>query len=281
MDCHVALELLEVVGCDSDDLELAIAHIESCGHCGAVYRDRLQLDREIGRVLRDVAVPLDLKQRIHCALIEVAGERVDQVAGVGESVDIDGVFSARRPLEAPIGAAPVRRRTWLRVAVSLACLIGSVIVWQLWIPSEVRFSLKELQGKTDLKIRFLPEFDRGFSADLPFGWDTSRLLFIDSTAKGYSVSDGHPHVVALYGFDFRVSRPRTLHGVLLVVPKSSVLEPAAASSLGSASITYERREQRRFATAAWTEDDFVYVVFVQGGADHLEEIQEYLRIQPT
>ena len=69
MDCRTALEILEVARPDSDDvkqteLAWAQAHLDSCPRCEEAFHNRQALDRRIGRLMRDVSLPWNLKHKL-------------------------------------------------------------------------------------------------------------------------------------------------------------------------------------------------------------------------
>lgn len=73
MDCKTALEILELgqarePGASDPDLAGASAHVESCPHCLIQMDTRRAFDSEVSRAMRSVAVPADLRDRIHLQL---------------------------------------------------------------------------------------------------------------------------------------------------------------------------------------------------------------------
>ncbi len=130
MDCQTALEILEVVRPGSDDLSepnlaAAAAYIELHADCRNEFLRRQNLDRQIGRVMRDVSVPTGLKERLLVGLVE-DGKNTEDTA------DAPAVEAETRTA----GKAGLHRRTWFRVLASAAaCLFVAIVVWQL-VPSE-------------------------------------------------------------------------------------------------------------------------------------------------
>lgn len=73
MNCEASRKLMEVCRPDSSDLgdpelrDLA-GHLERCPECRALLEANAENDRRLGRAMRDVPVPADLKERLLVAL---------------------------------------------------------------------------------------------------------------------------------------------------------------------------------------------------------------------
>ncbi len=285
MDCQTALELLEIVRPDSGDLtepelKSASAHVETCSNCESIFRSRQELDRAIGKVVRDIAVPVDLKSRIQDALAAAAVEPDVELATAMPTVDADSAVDVEEsPNSQPAFVSkPLHRRAWFRVAVTSACVMFGVIVWRQW-PQPSTIALNDLREQTIEKlsdVAALPAFDDGFVAAVPFDWQELRLLQFEPTVKGYDAVSNPKHLGAIHSFTLLRSRRPSVNGFLLAVPKSLVKTLPAAKNFGSAKVVYPK--SRRFATAAWTEGDLVYICFVRGGADEIDVLKRAVEI---
>jgi hypothetical protein len=158
MDCQTALEILDCVRPDSDDLDLpemadARAHLESCDACQETFAKNQSFDRAVANVVQDVNVP-------------------------------DGLRSALP------GTRNSRRRTVLRV-VSAACVLMLGAATWLWQSQPVQFTEADLLRQLPIDLSATDQFDKGFEFALPAPWtvastwttkpDTTRLSLSSAT----------------------------------------------------------------------------------------------------
>jgi len=313
MDCRTALEILEVARPDSDDvkqteLAWAQAHLDSCPRCEEAFCNRQALDRRIGRLMRDVSVPWDLKHKLLQAATNGNGKLelsvraagvADYAAGItGIETGITGietdVTGSAAGLDVPAGSdAPVTpaaskstvarpRRYWLKgAAVAAACLVGWVVVWPWLQPSQIRLQLDELRNETALKNpATLPPFRGEFEAAIPDGWSEGVSFAIP--AVGFQLDGSGKHLAALYSFTFSSPKRPLVNGLLLVIPKKSIEDPPSAVFFGAGSRVYVQSSTGTYyATAAWTEGDLVYVCFVPSEDNALKALELALYAAPA
>ncbi len=284
MDCRTALELVEVVRPDSGDLaesELtsAAAHLESCRHCAKIFHGRKTLDRQLGRVIRDVPVPWNLKTNLLATVsdrpLAWTCQDDNSTSYVGSNAEIDtGTKSVQSlPTSPPVS---IHCRRWFRLTVAIVvCLAVVFVAWYSPFWPESSLTLAKLEQETDLHLDQYADFDGSFRANLPSGWSDLRSLRV-VRPKGLQLS-GSDHVAALYGFQLQEMR-RPIDGVLLVIEQSRVVEPPNIFTFISATTRYP---QRSTAVAAWTEGGLVYICFVQGGGSEIEALQQEFAIMPT
>jgi hypothetical protein len=68
-----------------------------------------------------------------------------------------------------------------------------------------------------------------------------------------------------------------VNGLLLVIPKKTIEDSPSATFFGAGSPVYVRS----YATAAWTEGDFVYVCFVPDTGNALKALELALYAAPA
>lgn len=271
MDCQTALETLDCArpnGADNNDTHFAdaIAHTRTCQPCGAMYEQIQKLDIAIGRAITDVAVPDELKARI---LSRLNGD------GPAEDSpnDLDSVVAGPTPA-ASVAARPSRwqrARRWFYVAASVVVVLAAA--WQFWPPANPQFTIEYLR-KNSLPEEFR-QFDANlFNTRLPSGWANHRSLDIAPGPWGVDAFGPKDHDIAGFNLDFYMTRHREFRCHLVIVPKEYCQANAAMGAFSSADVVYVKIRGTQFATVAWTEDDFVYVVFVRGG--NLEALQRRL-----
>ncbi len=298
MDCRSALEILEVVRPNSDDLRepelaAAAAHVGSCPRCEASFRSRQELDREIGRLMREVSVPSGLTQRLLDAVeaadafsTESQTRRSDSHGKLLRPVDAHKTVSPASPASAQLPVS-VSRRRWFRVAwQSAVCLLAAVVLWQVIVRRETpTISIADLRASTSALSAIskvmsnpeqLPDFDGNFAASQPESWSVAGLSFGDGP-KGFEAEGLEGRMPALFGFSLRARRSAPVRGVLLVMPAKRVMNPPAETSFSMAtgSVTYVPG----FATVAWTEGELVYVCFA--APDALKTLERVLEPSPV
>jgi hypothetical protein len=301
MDCRKALEVLDCRGAGmfdipAADLAAAEAHLADCRRCAAIARNRRDLDRRIGRILRAVEVPEAARQRTLTALGELdaqvaaTGSKVPEVVATGLNEKPDQRIVAQRSAHSPerLDVLPARRRfvtrAWLPAAVCL--VVGAIaffgVVWLLtprWSVDEV---CQEL-AKVDFDLlQELPDFKgNAVAGQIPKdpGWQSLQWC-CDGVAKGLP-ANARSHAFAVYGFAMRQGNS-VVHGLLAVIPSQHMRAAPVADSLSTASIgDYHSARIGETVTAAWTSGDLVFVCMVQGGADSLQTLQQHLTAPPA
>jgi len=270
MDCQTALEHLDCVRPDSDDLDLpemadARAHLESCDACQETFAKNQSFDREVIDVMQDVDVPEGLRS----SLLE---------APVGEA-SAEAPASADKPttevaIENETAASSRRRK--LRVAVSAACaLILGVGVW-LSQPQPEQFAEADLPELLPIDLSETEKFDTGFEFALPAPWTGNPRLSVGREFRGIDLDDKPGHDAAVTIFRYSPSRNAPISGILAAIPASRVAPLPESVSFALADSQYIQIDGRRPVAAVWREGDTVYVCLVLGSAADLERIQRNL-----
>jgi hypothetical protein len=313
MDCRQALQILEFDDLASgglpaeigsvEDRAAAEAHLESCPACVRIVRNRRELDRSIGQVMRSVPIPRGAPQRLLARIAEL--ETADAVGGSGQAAgaEMTGVAGANGvPLngENPSrnGQSPTMlpsvevtrpnrvatRRRFLKGLVPLAaCLAVAMIgffgvVWFFmprWSVDDVSRSLAEVDFES---LGTLSDFTgNAAAARLPSepGWERLRWQCA-AQAKGLSLE---PNVIAVYGFEVpKTRRSDAIRGLIAVIPRSRIRSLPVADSLATASPTggYLPARIGDSICVAWQQGDVVCVCLLRGGADSLEALQSAL-----
>ena len=121
MDCQAALEFLDCVRTNSDDLDLpemadARAHLDSCDTCQQSFAEMQSFDRAVTNVVQNVDVPLGLRSSLLETLIgETSAEVPAAVDKPITEIAIENATAAgarRRIGDGPAEVAAVVRRSW-------------------------------------------------------------------------------------------------------------------------------------------------------------------------
>ena len=168
MDCRTALEILDckgdgVAGPGEAEVKAAQAHLVECPRCLVIAEGRRQLDRNVGRVMRAVHVPLDAQERLITKLVALESGAKSAVAmavsatattgSVAEPCDVEhcDVVTVASPQPRPAV------RPWTRkFAPVAACLVVAAIgffsvIWLMtprWTVPEVRQQLARIDFTT-------------------------------------------------------------------------------------------------------------------------------------
>lgn len=286
MDCRTARENLEAARLQTDDMDeshfaAAVAHLQICTECAAVLHSRQQLDRRVGRLMRDIPVPVDLKERLIRA---IAMAELCPAADRFAHREPDFTFSASRGPTAAPGRPPrmlyggLLRRG---LAAAAVCLLIGVAIWlALWVQLGPSVTLTQLQEEVPLDFASLPNFDGSFDAQPPDDWLSSPRFRFDREAMGWAPRGERGHVAALYRFRFQMRRDVSYGGVLLVIPTRSVAAPISAQVFDAGGVRYFSSSQGSYAAVAWTAGEMTYVCFVSGG-DAANAIEQALHVPPA
>jgi hypothetical protein len=268
MDCQTALEFLDCVRPDSDDLDLpemadARAHLNSCDVCQEAFAEMQNFDRSVTVVVQNVDVPVHLLS----ALLEASAENVATVSGVAaETFSNDSGSTA---------VAPASRRRVLQIVVSTVCaLILGVVAWQ-WQSQSEQFTETELLERLPLDLSLTGQFDSGFEFSLPATWAGNRRLRVGREFRGIDLDDVAGHDAAVASFSYLPSRNAPVNGILAAIPANRIPALPKAGSFAQADAQYIPKDGRLVA-AVWRERDTVYVCLVLGSAADLERIQRNL-----
>lgn len=296
LDCLTVQRNLESVRPGSDDLaapELASTaeHLRGCPACQAVLRQRERLDRRIGLMCRDVAVPSGLKVQILAALEHptraaacdgaAACEQVPahEFATGGSPALMVGAASTAGGLPAPALPAPntagsstrpaSARRTLRRALVTIAASLLVCASLGLWLlrPAVPTIALEVVEQSTmeafvhsnPLPL-FVGSFGSGIVPRLP-----ERMNLPASLAAAV------PNELTIEGqraavFYFSIARPKlkgrgmkALQACLVVMPRAVLKSPPEV--LGG------YKYSGGLAITLWTEGDLAYVCCVSGASD--------------
>ena len=267
MDCQTALENLDCVRPDSDDLDLpemadARAHLESCDACQESFASMQNFDRAVIDVVQDVDVPEGLRSSLLDVSIKKAIAAADDTpAGNNES----GALSAGRS-----------RRRKIQAAVSVACaLMIGVVSWQLQ-SRPVQFTEDVLLKRLPIDLSGNAKFDTSFEFALPGPWIGNRRVKVAPEILGIDLDDKAGHDAAVAVFRYARSRNAPVAGILVAIPASRIEPWPSSASFAQADSRYIPRAGRELTAAVWREHDTVYVCLVLGSAADLEQIQRNL-----
>ena len=240
MDCQTALEYLDCVRPDSDDLDLPVmtdarAHLDLCDACQETFAKNQSFDRAVTDVALDVDVPVSLRSSL-----------------------------------------PDSRRRTMRAAALVACaLMLGVTAW-LWQSRPEQFTEKQLLERLPINLSATVEFDAGFQMTLPIAWSGDRRLRVSQEFRGIDLDEDSGHDAAVGIFDYSPSRNAPVKGILAAIPARRVLPLPNAGRFAEADSRYIQKDGRRLVAAIWQEDDTVYICMVLGSAADLEQIQRNL-----
>lgn len=240
------------------ELRAAAAHVAACPACHATLGERDRLDLEIGRVLTQVEVPVDLESRLLASLGAAASDAAASGAAASGTAEPGPVLL---PSAGADDATTSRSRSWRRwrswAVVAAAMLVAFGIGWwrhplgqplSLETVSAQLTALEPGAGNTGVP------FDGGFDADVN---DAVWQEAIGRAAPQGLDLDGRPgHDAAAYRFaSGRVS------GWLVVLPRSRIIDPPAASA--------PLRSQARYLPqpeVAWSSGEQVYLCVLDRGS---------------
>jgi hypothetical protein len=268
MECQTALENLDCVRPDSDDLDLpemaaARAHLESCDACQEAFAEMQDFDRAVAGVVQHVDVPAHLRS----ALLDATAK---EIACVPDPV------AAETLTDEVVSPAIGSRRRALRVAVSAACaLMLGVGAW-LSQSQPMQFTEAELLQRLPLDLSSTKEFDTGFEFSLPATWVGNGRLRVGREFRGIDLDDAAGHDAAVTIFSYSASRNASIDGILAAIPASRVQPLPNSVSFAQADSRYILKDGRRPVVAVWQERDTVYVCLILGSAADLEQIQRNL-----
>lgn len=243
MDCQTALEFLDCVRPDSDDLDLpemadARAHLESCDACQEAFASMQCFDRAIVEVVQDVDVPEGLRSAL------------------------PGHFS--------------RRRRAIQALVSVACALMVGVAGWLWQSQPVQFTEAELLERLPIDLSANVKFDTSFEFALPGPWIGNRQVKVAPEILGIDLDDKAGHDAAIAVFRYARSRNAPIAGILAAIPASRIAPLPSSVSFALADSQYIQKDGRRPVAAVWREGHTVYVCLVLGSAADLEQIQRNL-----
>jgi hypothetical protein len=268
MDCKTALEHLDCVRPDSDDLDLpemadARAHLQSCDSCQQKFAAIQKFDLAVV----DVVQSLDVPERLRSSLLDLS---INPVGAVTDRPVADA--DSNEAADAPSFS---RRRT-IRFAVSAACAVMLAATAWLWPSQPAQFTEADLLQRLPLDLSSTEQFDTGFEIVLPATWSANRRLRVDREFRGIDLDDDAGHDAAVAMFSYSPDHNAPVNGILVAIPLSRVEPLPNAVSFARAESQYIRKDGRRLVAAVWQERGTVYVCMVLGSAVDLERIQRNL-----
>lgn len=282
MECRIALNILDTTAPDVEmttnaDYRSAERHVASCAHCQESLRGQREWDIQVGHAMRDISAPADLNRRL---LAAASAAEDDSSFAVSHSMKVASastvVESAATPTMRAESKQPILRKT-LSYTVAAACLLICGAFWFVTQWNTATLTLDDLRESLPVAISSLPEFRGGRRPEIPGdGWPR---IITQGKPKGYRPSSSSETSVALYPFRIRSRNGRLTDGVLLVVPKSAVIDAPTNGQFDAGLVVYAKGDT--LATVAWTSKDFVYVCFVHNLGNGLRDIQRALRGSPT
>lgn len=296
MDCEKALEFLDCVRPNSDDLEspdfaAARAHMESCETCQQEFTSRQEFDLAIDVVAHDVDVPESLRaQLLSSALLEAESDNDPEGAAsaLSESSESESDAAADDSTDAVdtvadstsdhvIDAKRSRRRSLLLALGSVACGIVLAIAMQFWGSGPKQFTVAEVLRQIDMEPGRLETFDESFAFQFPNGWSNRRLHQI-TDVLGRDLDEEPGHDVAQLFVSLRRSGSDHINVTLVSIPTERVAPLPAARSVMAAQIQYL---PGRLVALAWQRGSQVYAVLIHEDVRALEELRRVLATLPA
>jgi hypothetical protein len=299
MDCRQALQILDFEDpnadglpsdvCSAEERAAAEAHLESCPGCARTVRNRRDLDRTIGGVMRSVQIPRGAQQRLLARLTETAAletaskddesarpitRKASAIAEGDLALASDSVLKTPRALS--------RRRLLKSLVPLAACAVVALVgffgvVWVFmprWTVDDISQSMAQLDFQ---QLQTLGDF-RGNAAARPLPEESGKLQWdCGRQARGLPLA---PSVIAVYGFTIPETHGHSaIKGLIAVIPqKNLVRNRQVASSLSDAAPIggYLPTQIGESSCVAWRQGDVVCVCLIQGGADSLSILQNAL-----
>ena len=287
MDCRSALEILETVCPGSPDLhepELceAHAHLEDCARCDETFSARQSLDRRIGKVMRDVAVPAGLLERLYASFDAATPASKPILPSTVDNKLANPELTT--PATASSAQGPLFQRRGMRIAAGLAaCLAVATAVWMFSGKPAPTLTIDGIGNgvpSADQEIERLQAFDERFAANLPgLGWQSGEVGF-DEVIKGFGKARDGGHQMALVRFSYPSQEGDALPGLLVIVPKDEVINADQLQndfSLGQLGYT----DSGDYATVSWATEDLVYVCLVPNNEEARERLKQVLSTIPA
>jgi hypothetical protein len=274
MNCQTARQTLELLRPTENAKAIsseAEQHVRDCLDCQDAVLAQQQLDLQIGRVCRDVPVPVGLKDRILAEIEATRARESSQGATSAAPAGADGfvvvplVEAARRSATGDRSRAASQWK-WLMRSLAVACVVAGV-----WIAIRPDAPTLTLYDVTKQAIESVPDpgatakftaFRNGAPVKKP-----GTMITVDLTGSPRQLGNQD---VAMYYFTIRNSAGKLVQGRLVVLPKALVIDPPTATAFLAGPIRYNAAD----CTTAWVEGPYVYVCCVSGGKDLLDKLQQ-------
>jgi hypothetical protein len=230
MDCHDAQLLLSFADrrCeefDAAEREALQQHLDKCPDCSRLARADRQLDESLARVMRDVPVPLDMKQKI---MTRLAAER------------------------SPVPWQGIKRGAiGLLVAAGMLAIIGGFVWWKSNnLPQITASDIEEMVNlnseTSEARVEQYFNQKRGLNVHVPRRFNYEFLQHVEVVEfKGRRVAK----------LTFSRTAPMAIAEVLILSPQQfrlDGLQPNQIINAGNSTVRVE------------SENDFVYLIFSRG-----------------
>ena len=279
---------MEVVRPDSRDLDLPELaseklHLQQCADCQAHFELQQLSDRELGRAMRGVAIPVDLNSRLLASLSAAIAPAIAEVLTVAapavefltvESLTAAASASVVKPQQ-PAERSRRSDQSWTRrraaTVVSAAMLLLALCGWWLFQPQrQTLLSVPDLVALCHQPEALVaPAFQNSFHPDLPV--TEIRLPARLQGLQPLSLQDNGQEVGALFACRVPGVRGKTLSVVLVVIDLKQVQVPNLAgvgNSFQAAGVVYPK--PNGYATRVWRVGQNLYVCYVQ--SKHPEDL---------
>jgi hypothetical protein len=273
-DVRAQLSLIRPDSRDADQAEFASAmlHVQQCADCQAYWETQQQADRELGRAVRNVALPADFKSRL-LAQLSAAIETPVAVAASPETVTTQTALPTTTvhplPRTRPTEQAWTRRRA--ATVTSAALLLLAFGSWFfLNAPRQAQLSFSELLVLSEAPAA--DRFQQSFEPPLP----VSDIWMPRGTnaASAFSLQHQGREIGALFTYKGFVGR-KTISAVLMVIDlKRAVVSdlPNVGTSFVTAAVEYPL--PKMYATRVWRDGQNLYICYVRSGqADDLDRLK--------
>lgn len=273
-DVRAQLSLIRPDSRDADQAEFASAmlHVQQCADCQAYWKTQQQADRELGRAVRNVAVPADFKSRL-LAQLSAAIETPVAVAASPETVTTETALPTTtvQPLPRTRPAEHVWTRRRAATVTSAALLLLAFGSWFfLNAPRQAQLSFRELLVLAEAPAA--DRFQQSFEPTLPVSdiWMPSGT----NAASALSLQHQGREIGALFTYKAFVGR-KSISAVLMVIDlKRAVVSelPNVGTSFVTAAVEYPL--PKMYATRVWRDGQNLYICYVRSGqADDLDRLK--------
>ncbi len=255
------------------EVSLAKAHVTSCRDCATSLAHVVAWDRKLAAAIRHVPLPVGGQEQVQSA-VQAAVQAERNASPSGASTE--AAEGTRRVVEAAGNSPRTSRRTMLRAAAVVAVAAAVCVAVPLWLlqgAAKPTVQLADLQQAVLVTGGQLPAFDGPFEAILPNSqWSSNSRLAVSGpyglpikTASG--ISQG-----AVYSVRLHVSEQHRVAGLLVVIPRGTLVDPPVQAGFDPGSVTYLGNATRRLACVSWSEGHLVYLCAIAGSANDIESL---------
>jgi hypothetical protein len=271
MNCQIARQTLELFRPDENsaaNLGEAEQHVNDCLDCQEAVGVRQQVDLRIGRMCRDVNVPVGLKDRLLTELAAAAAVETSEASQSAALVESSGNVVSPQSCTSVQPAVGTRRRWLLRSLVAAGVAVTGISgAWILIRPPAPTIVLedvmKQVLGSIPEKMVGFQGFRSGVALQLPTTMDARNL-------NGAALQQLNARDVAVYSFTICDGAGRPVNGRLIVIPLAAVIDLPSGTSFLAGPALYSPP----YCTTAWVEKGkgLVYVCCVKGDEHLLQQL---------